>query len=450
LDDSKFVRCEGETEVCGMTPQSDFTVVATLLPGHEEAMRQLLASMNLRPGVVNPENDVIPFGSLDRLHFSRIVVLSDPTVGDITAYGLPAGVFPLQVAFLADFDGPADTFIPELVNRAGPGLRKLFAHCEGFREKTDLAGWMRAHEHTPSTRYVNFVGRTVAQTREEAALQAAIASYVQANRATFASQPPEAIRSQVKQFIASEVSFGRVKLTPIPPTPLGWSIRKILDLLTVPLVLLLALPFLLLYAPIFIYQLRTRERRDPVIAPRPDTAHATTLADIEEHEASNQFTAMGTVKPGLFRKWTLTFILWLIQYTARHIFNHGRLARVSTIHFARWVFIEGKRRLIFASNYDGSLEAYMDDFINKVGFGLNLVFGNGIGYPHTDWLIKGGAKDEQKFKHVLRRHQLPTEVWYNAHRGRTAVELARNSLLRQGLEKSIMNTDEARAWLATI
>jgi hypothetical protein len=35
--------------------------------------------------------------------------------------------------------------------------------------------------------------------------------------------------------------------------------------------------------------------------------------------------------------------------------------------------------MLFASNYDGSLESYMDDFINKVAWGLNLVFSNGVG-----------------------------------------------------------------------
>jgi len=40
----------------------------------------------------------------------------------------------------------------------------------------------------------------------------------------------------------------------------------------------------------------------------------------------------------------------------------------------------------YASNYDGSLDSYMDDFINKVAYGLNLVFSNGIGYPRTSFL----------------------------------------------------------------
>jgi hypothetical protein len=156
------------------------------------------------------------------------------------------------------------------------------------------------------------------------------------------------------------------------------------------------------------------------------------------------------LKPGLFRRSTLVFILWIIDYTAKHIYGRGRLARVSTVHFARWVFLDNKKRLLFCSNYDGSLESYMDDFINKVGFGLNVVFGNGIGYPRTRWLLLDGAKNEQKFKYVLRRHELATEVWYNAHPGLTAFDRHRNSLIREGLEKASLSDVEAQRWLQLI
>jgi hypothetical protein len=144
---------------------------------------------------------------------------------------------------------------------------------------------------------------------------------------------------------------------------------------------------------------------------------------------------------------TITLVLLAIDYTAKHIFNRGRLARVTTIHFARWVFLDGGRRVIFASNYDGSLESYMDDFINKVAFGLNVVFSNGIGYPRTNWLILDGAKDEQTFKEFLRRHQLPTQVWYNACPGLTALDRKRNALIRDGLERADMSDSEVQEWL---
>ena len=143
-------------------------------------------------------------------------------------------------------------------------------------------------------------------------------------------------------------------------------------------------------------------------------------------------------------------MLWLLNFAARHIYNRGRLARVGTIHFARWVFLDDRRRLLFCSNYDGSLESYMDDFINKAGFGLNLVFSNGIGYPRTRFLIFGGAKEEQQFKNFLRRHQLPTDVWYKAYPGLTAFDLARNSRIREGLARKATTDAEARRWLALI
>jgi hypothetical protein len=156
---------------------------------------------------------------------------------------------------------------------------------------------------------------------------------------------------------------------------------------------------------------------------------------------------MGSLKPGMFRRFTITAVLVVIDYTARHIFNRGKLARVTTIHFARWVFLDGGKRVIFASNYDGSLESYMDDFINKVGFGLNVVFSNGIGYPRTNWLLRDGAKDEQHFKDFLRRHQMPTQVWYKAYPGLTAHDLRRNSLIRRGLERASMSDAELQEWL---
>ena len=180
--------------------------------------------------------------------------------------------------------------------------------------------------------------------------------------------------------------------------------------------------------------------------PRLDPDHVSQLAQIEDHELTNQFNAIGSVKPGRFRHWLLVVVLSLIDYGARHLYFRGRLARVHTIHAARWVFLDGGRRVLFASNYDGSLESYMDDFINKVSFGLNLAFSNGVGYPSTRWLVLDGARNEQKFKSVLRRHQLPSQVWYNGHTGLTAHHLERNARLRRGLESTTLSDRELADW----
>ena len=430
-----------------MTPQSSFAVVAALETGRQDDLRALLASMNRRPGVVDPENGLVPFGRFERLHFARFVVLEDRTVGDIAAHGVTPPRHPLSLAFVGDCDGPAKDFLADLARRAGPGLRRIFAHCRGFPARGDLLEWMTAHDQPAATHYVNWVGRTVRQIREESALRQALEAYLDANARALGPRAPAQVCDDLRAFVARERQAGRLTLTPPEPTPLGWRLRKLLHLVGVPIVLLLASPLLLLYLPVFAILLRRRERSDPEIAPRPDAEHVRRLADLEDHDVTNQFSAMGTLKPGWFRRTTLIFVLWIVAYTTRHIYTRGFLARVSTIHFARWTFLDDKQRLLFASNYDGSLESYMDDFINKVAFGLNVVFTNGVGYPRTRWLVLDGAKDEQKFKYFIRRHELPTEVWYNAHPGLTAVELERNGHIRAGLEQPTMTDAEAREWL---
>jgi hypothetical protein len=430
-----------------MTPQSNFMVVAPLEEGREADVRALLASMNHRPGVVDPENRIVPFGQFDRLHFARFVVLDDATGGDIAAYGLPRPSLGPSLAFLGDCDGPADEFLADLVRRAGDGLRRVFAHCRGFSPANDLLRWMNEHECPPAANYVNWLGRTVTQIREEEALRRALEAYIDQNRTALEGKEPADVRARLKTFVDAERAAGRLTLTPPAPTPLDWRVRNALHLVGVPLLFLLLAPALILYAPVFFWQLRRRERTDPEITPRPTPAHVTQLADLEDHDVTNQFSAIGTLKPGVFRRWTVTLLLFGLNYTTRHIFNHGFLTRVSTIHFARWVFLDGQRRMFFGSNYDGSLESYMDDFINKVGWGLNLVFSNGVGYPRTNWLILDGAKDEQRFKFFLRRHQLPTEVWYNAHPGLTGVDLERNTLIRSGLEQPNPSEADVRQWL---
>jgi hypothetical protein len=433
-----------------MTPQSNFMVLAPVAADRVGELRQALASMNRTPGVVDPQNPIIPFAQFETLHFARVLVLQDMTLDDITAYGLPRVNYPIYLAMLADFDGPAETFVAELIQRAGDGLKRIFSYCQDFRSDTDLRAWIEAHKVSAATAYVNWIGRTVKQVGEEAALHDALVSYVRQNGATLEGMEPTQIHDELARHIRGEREAGRLKLTPAAPTPLDWQLRNLANLLAVPFVLLLLTPLLLIYLPFFLIQLRWHENHDPDIAPRIDPAHAHQLAMLEDHDVTNQFSAMGALKPGLFRRSTLVFILWVIDYTTKHIYGRGRLARVSTIHFARWVFLDNKKRLLFASNYDGSLESYMDDFINKVGFGLNVVFGNGIGYPRTRWLLLDGAKNEQKFKYVLRRHELATEVWYNAHPGLTALDRHRNTLIREGLEKSSLSNAEAQQWLQLI
>ena len=435
-----------------MTPQASFMVAAPVPRSRLAELRELLSTMNGLPGVAEPANPLVPFGALENLHFARFVVLDDQTLGDRAAYRITSPEPPLYLAFLGDFDGDYDEFIRDLVQRAGAGLRRIFSFCDGFSPAEDLASWMKTHEHRPSTEYCNYVGRTMKQCREEARLRRALLGYI-AKNPQLADAPPDEVHARLRDFARNEQSEGRLTLTPPGPTPLSWTLRHVFQICALAVLIvggIVTLPLTILPLLIVAWRLRSLETGDPQIAPPPDTAHIARLQVLEDYDVANQFSAMGTLKPGLFRRWLLTAILWIVNLTTHVLYAKGRLARVHTIHFARWVFIDRKTRLLFASNYDGSLESYMDDFINKVAFGLNAVFSNGIGYPATDWLVLRGAKNEQAFKYFIRRHELPTEVWYNGHAGFTAHDLERNSLIRQGLQASSMTDSQAREWLTLL
>lgn len=493
-----------------MNPQSNFMIVAPVAEGCRPALEDLLEKMNHSgsPGMADPDNAVFPFGEFDVLHFSRFVILDDKTLGDFEELDLPVPDYPITLAFLGDCDGPADDVLNAFATHplAAAGLRKIFSNCAGFSQGADLVAWMKAHEHPPAAAYVNWIGRPVQQVREEAALREALCDELSAYKTT---QPDKiedvaAIHRHLQNFVEQNPALAP---TPTPRTPISWLVRNALHFAIIPALLLLpwliAIPFLMptplffwiiipssvLAAIVFAYLvrratvtlaitavlglflvaflilfrwvlvaaglaligfiviLRHHEKTEPEIIRKPTDEHIRKLAVREDYDVTNQFTIVGSVKPGRFRRWLTVVLLWLIDYAARHIYNRGHLGRIQTIHFARWTFIDDKKRLIFASNYDGSLEAYMDDFINKVGWGLNLAFGGGVGYPRVNWLILNGSREEQKFKYTLRRHQLPTEVWYKAYPGLTAFDLARNSRVHTGIKRARMSEAEIRAWL---
>jgi len=431
-----------------MVPQDTFMVVAPVRPGQLDALRALLGSMNRAPGVVDPMNPLVPFARFRTLHYARFVILDDQTLDDLTVYGESFPGAPVYLAFLGDCDGPSGRLLKAFARDAEPGLRAIFGHCLGYDPGMELSRWMRRHSKRPSAAYTNFSGRTVRQIKEEAALHAEL---IRCAGDIPADQSPAEIHLWLRQTIRDRGPI----VSPAGPTPaLFWLRLKLWDVVAALLLLIAALLVfltpLILFVPVYLFWLRHLEKTDPVIAPRPSNEHVRALAELEDHDLVNPFTGFGSGKPGLFRLGTLIFLLFLLNFAARVLYARGRLARIGTIHFARWVFLDGRRRLFFASNYDRSLEAYADDFVNKVAFGINLVFSNGIGFPRVRWLILDGAGNERDYQHYLRRHQLPTQVWYNAYPGLTAFDIDRNARIRQGLERDSLTDAEIRRWLALI
>src|SRR6476469_9387191 len=185
-----------------MTPQSNIMVVAPILENREAERRQLLDRMNIAPGVADPQNPLVPFGQFPTIHFARFVILDDRTREDLRAYNAAPLPPTKQLAFLCDCDGPADLLRRELATHARDGLQRIFGCCETFEAGTDLLRWMAAHEQSPSTSYVNWVGRTVQQVREEQGLRLAIERKLRS--AAFANMNARSVWGALRDFVNEE------------------------------------------------------------------------------------------------------------------------------------------------------------------------------------------------------------------------------------------------------
>lgn len=189
-----------------------------------------------------------------------------------------------------------------------------------------------------------------------------------------------------------------------------------------------------------------KERRDREAPASTDASHVRELVRQEDFIVQNQLSSITNVKPGWFRRMTLRTVLYVIDLAGRYIYTKGRLGTIPTIHYARWVMVDGGRRLLFFSNFDGSWENYLGDFIDKAASGLTAVWSNTDGFPKTRWLTRDGATDEQRFKAYTRTSQAPTQVWYSAYKRLTVTNINNNSAIRAGLYGN-QTPSETEAWL---
>ena len=181
--------------------------------------------------------------------------------------------------------------------------------------------------------------------------------------------------------------------------------------------------------------LRYKESTDSVQADAADSDKVTSLLETENHTASvqNHMASITIVKPGWLRRSALWLVLWAVNLLARARATDGELSGIPSIHFAHWSMIDNGRRLLFLSNFDGSWENYLDDFIDKASDGLTGVWSNTVNFPRTYFLIFGGATDGPRFKAVARDSQTVTNVWYSAYRELTVQGIDNSSSVREDL-----------------
>jgi hypothetical protein len=168
----------------------------------------------------------------------------------------------------------------------------------------------------------------------------------------------------------------------------------------------------------------------------------------EDAITQNGLTHHVPMRPGFVRSRVLRIVLWFLENARRRIAYEGTLGGISSIHFARWVLLDDDTVLFF-SNYDGSWEAYLGDFVDKAHVYLTAVWSNTKWFPDTHALIIGGASKESSFKRWTRTFQVENRIWYSAYKTLTVNDVLRNALVREGASGQ-MTEDQARAWLARL
>lgn len=171
------------------------------------------------------------------------------------------------------------------------------------------------------------------------------------------------------------------------------------------------------------------------------------IAEREDHLAQNHLLVLTPLKAGWVRRLTLRLALFAIRQAARHVYAEGKLGDIGTIHIARWIVLPGTSQLLFLSNYGGSWESYLEDFIIKAHLGLTGIWSNTRGFPRSSNLFFDGAVRGAEFKTWARRQQLPTHCWYSAYPTLTTDRIRIHADLRRGLATAQSEADAAR-WVS--
>ena len=204
--------------------------------------------------------------------------------------------------------------------------------------------------------------------------------------------------------------------------------------------------------PVVLLWLRWLERHDsshddPKVLPENQNE----MARLEDQDiAQNHMASLVVIKPGLLRMALVMTGLWGLGLILRVTATDGYLGSMRTIHFAHWAMANNRSRLLFFSNFDGSWESYLDDFIEKAHGGLSLAWGNSTGFPPARFLVLDGASHGRRFKAWARHSMAPSLFWFSAYPDLTVDQIERQAKLAEGLARRTLAPEEAAEWIRTL
>jgi hypothetical protein len=420
--------------------QSVLTIVADVNAAKMDAVRAAIAVIHDDPA----DNGLLAFSQFANLHFASLVLAEEPSLD------------PPKLIFESNVDGTIETWLAALVAGGGVGLDALFGASPGYPAAGDAAArrtWLASHVVRPAAFHIGATGRSVERIRREAQLVQAIQDFIdaedEAGRIDGAS--PASVRARVQTFVRAEPALAWAEV-PAGPKETRWERARYVGTAAAAVaVALVCLPLLLVVLVVAVPVLLLKELTDAVQKGPPSPAHVRAVEEDEDQHvvAQNHLASVIPVKPGILRITLLRIVLFVINQVARVSATKGELGGIPSIHFAHWSLIDDGSHLVFLSNFDGSWESYLGDFIDKAAKGLTAVWSNTVKFPRTTLLLFKGAADGPRFRQWGRASQCRTGAWYNAYPAATMSIVDNNSAVREGLFAKL-DDEEAASWLTRL
>lgn len=412
-----------------MIRQQPLTIVSpvklTSFSNLDAVLKQLRA--DLEQGIQQP------FQNIDTIHYFRLVLLeAQPPDGKGSGY-------PATFVLSTDYDGDEETQLTTLVQTCTELMDKLYDNCEGYpqisaRSADSRKEYLKQGRLKASAFFAGAPGRTLVQVRKENELRNYIWNLI--HTGSWENQTAVQIHKTIKENVSArpEFQWAKEKVVMLSENWFGMTLLGI--------ILLVLLPFVVIWILLLHFLLERKDKPLGLTPSQVDGAHIRKLEEYEDIHNQNQFTQLLIMKPGKMRLITLLGLMQFAKSLVNNLFVKGKLMGIPTIHFARWLLLDGKRRMLFFSNFDGSWQQYLGDFIDKSGWGLTGIWSNTENFPRTRFLFTGGAYDEEHFLAWSRYYQIPTAVWYCAYPNLSIKNVMNNTFIRNEL---FMDANEKQA-----
>lgn len=378
------------------------------------------------------------FDKLGTLHYARWFILQESSFRDKTAFAVP-----VRLVFSSNFDGDEDAHAEALVTVFPEYFDELYECCKEYPEASERntesrKNYLLKWKIKTDAFYNGAPGRSLQQIQQENNLIKFIRDFVRSKK--WDGMTALQIKNAIKGEVYKHPEFEWAKKGE-PTRKKNW-----IGLIIMGLVILILSPILIIWILIVHF---FHERRDKNFYEKRSQLNDGLVHRLEMDEDlinQNQFTQVLVVKPGKVRLVTVLGQMLFARTLIKNLFVKGKLMGIPTIHFARWVLFDDNKHMMFFSNFDGSWNQYLCDFIDKSGWGLTGIFSNTVNFPKTKFLFTEGAYDEEHFLAWSRGTQILTQVWYSAYHDLSIKNIANNTLIRNELSKNL-SENEAQLFL---